>query len=221
MQSNTTGNRFIPRLDMGKTLQYFNNMYCLYDKAPFMFFMDFDTTYLLDLVNPGKALRKGELGVLSIFLEDPDMPDAFTSGCYVDATKQFIKLDLPPTIIDNNELDYLTWGSINTIVSGQNSTQVVSDGDKVENAKVVNGSHIVTQDQFNKLVNKKTIDINVDDVDLSILTPNKKFVMVADKHYNEFDIRGEYIMVSNIASFRKVDSKDFTASAILRLKRIK
>lgn len=206
---NTYREFVIPYGSLGDNFDFMNTYYGIYDN-PRMFFADFDATYLLDKGNIGKSLRKGELASTLIYLEKTEESISIHSGCYIDEENGQYILNASPFSINDSDsmIDFNSAGKIKTMLIGTADEFNDTPGDyDAENTRLINNPKEHTQMVFNIKDTKRTMNIEFTDIDLSIISPNKKYTLIPDSVYDpNYSIKGDYRLThSSIVLTRRTE----------------
>lgn len=196
----------VPYGSLGDNFDFIDTYYGIYDN-PRMFFADFDTTYLLDKGNSGKSLRKGELASTLIYLEKTEESTSSYNGCYIDENNGQYILNASFFSINDSDsmIDFNSAGKLKSMIFGTAEEFNDSPGDyAIENALLINNSKEHTQILFNIKDTKRTMNIEFSDIDLSIITPNKKYTLIPDSVYDSnYLIKGDYRLINSSIVFTR------------------
>lgn len=211
---------------VSKTLEYLNNIAVFY-KTPYRFFIDFDTTYLID--SSGDAFgRKGET-ITNILLNIGDNIDRGSSseGMIIDKKKNlyYIPILFGDCDVADNYITSQKYNKIAVISSGgsTSTTLDLNTGDNaVGNTKTIrisnDNEHLIENIAAN-IANSNTIaSVSKVGVDNSIFTPNKEFTI---QYNNTYDAKhnGKYLLDVKQETFIK-ESEYFTSMVTLTLSKI-
>ena len=184
----------IPYGSLGENYDFMNEYYGVYDN-PRLFFADFDATYLLDKGRSGQDLRQNELASTFMYLEKTQDP-ASIHGCYIDtANGQYILNASPFSVNDSDSMiDFNSAGSLRTMLIGGAGEYQNTVGDyAVEDAYLINNSKMHTQMLFDIKDTKRTMNIEFSDIDIGIISPNKKYTLIPDSSYDSnYSVKGDY-----------------------------
>ena len=185
----------IPYGSLGENYDFMNEYYGVYDN-PRLFFADFDATYLLDKGRSGQDLRQNELASTFMYLEKTQDPASIHSGCYIDtANGQYILNASPFSVNDSDSMiDFNSAGSLRTMLIGGAGEYQNTVGDyAVEDAYLINNSKMHTQILFDIKDTKRTMNIEFSDIDIGIISPNKKYTLIPDSSYDSnYSVKGDY-----------------------------
>ena len=197
---NSTNTYCIPYGHMGDNLKSLNTYYGIY-KTPYMFFMDLDTIYLLEKGNIGNTLRADELKTVSIHLNKQADNDYITTGSYTDTENGMYIINTSAfEIVDNDStIDYAVGGTIKTVIGGTGEIKTDKFGDyNVERTVIVDSEFQHSQLIYDIKEKKRSVVLSLTNIDLSIITPNKKYTIFPDEtFYNtKYNIKGDYRLTS-------------------------
>jgi hypothetical protein len=202
---------YIPYGNLNNNLKFLNNYYGIYD-GPYLFYMDIDSTYLIDKSKLGYTLRRNELGGINIYLEDPTKNNMSNTGSYKDETSGLYILNSTPVNINDMDslIDYESAGKVTSIQNG--TLDIKSDiiGDySIERAFITDNPKEHEYIKYNIDESKRVITTVFADMDLSIISPNKSYRIISDDNYYDTknNINGYYrlskslILLSNTTDY--------------------
>jgi hypothetical protein len=211
---------------LGENLESLNQYYGLY-KTPYLFFMAPEATYLLNKSSMGKNLQSGEMSTVNIYLSDNADKAANKSGCYVG--NGCYALNAPQ--FDMHDYD--------SIRNAEDSGQVISmmknsteESERKKNTTNSNQKHNRAylldnylerrQLMYSTAETKRSSSMEFDDIDVSILTPNKKFQIISDNSYSSanYGLDDSYRMIYNNIVFTRNSDTDFKCTAQIQLTKI-
>lgn len=203
---NNTDNIIVPFGPLNENLDFLDKYYGIYD-TPRLFFSDFDTTYLIEKGAVGKTVRKGELPTVFMYLEKDESMGLKYNGSYTDLENGIYILSAPPFIMDDNDtlIDFYDAGKIISLISGTSEKYEDTIGEyDIEKAYSVENLKTHKQMLFTINSNKRNMSLEFADVDLDIITPNKKYKLIPDSFYDsEYDIKGDYRLTKSMIVFSK------------------
>ena len=205
---NNTKNFIIPYGSLNENFNFIDEYYGIYDN-PRLFFADFDVVYLLDKGNMN-TLQKGELASTFMYLEKSEESVSIESGCYIDDENGRYILNASPFSVNDTGtiIDFNSAGKIRTMLSGTNNVYEDTVGVyDMEKAFIVNNPKSHNQLKFNINDTKKSMNIEFTDIDMSIITPNKRYTLIPDSFYDSnYDVKGDYRLTqSSIVLTRRTE----------------
>lgn len=223
--SDSSGVFAVPYGNLGFNLQKINEYYGIYN-YPYLFFMDINRTYLINKGNLGRCLEKGEIGTVNIYLEKLEESASITqTGCYCDDENKIYILNARDfEIVDNDSsIDYVAGGNITTVIRGTGEIKHdVIGNNNIEKTYVVNNAQQHSQLIYNIKESKRTIGMVFTDIDLSIFTPNKSFVIIPDDSYynTDYKINGKYRLSSSNIYISRQTEGDFKSNIQITLHKV-
>lgn len=176
-----------------------DNYYGIYD-TPYLFFIDFNETYFIDKKKLGKTLKTNELGIVNMYLEKTEDSRSLNNGCYIDLVNGYYILNALPFQVNDSDtlIDFYTAGKVTTSVVGSKTTNSAVIGDyNIERAYSINNEKQRNQILYDIQESKRSITLEFTDIDIDIMTPNKKFYLIPDTFYDsKYNVKGEYRLVS-------------------------
>lgn len=204
--TNETQNFIIPYGNLQDNLNHINEYYGIYD-SPRLFFVDFDTTYFLNKGEIGSTLKKEELSTVMMYLEKSESATSVNDGSYNDIENGIYILNATPFSINDTDslIDFYSAGKIVSLISGSSDKFEDIIGDyEIEKSILINNKKIHSQTIFNIRNNKRSMTIEFSDIDLSIITPNKKFTLIPDSFYDSnYNIKGDYRLTKSIITLSR------------------
>lgn len=227
---NTTMNQILlPSMNsVSKAISYLNNLSVFYSTS-YRFFMDFDTAYLVS--SSGKpVIKKGEAKACnSVVFEilNTTAKDSTDQGMYIDTDQKIYRLKIAGTDIYRDVNKY-TEKSYNNITAMTSNGRAGSVGVNINNSSYMNNKTRMIQIQngnIHKLDNIKadiqnsaiTMHINKNDVDTSIFTLNREYMINCKDVYpgNE----GKYLLVSKKELYIR-EQEDYLSNVLLIFKKL-
>lgn len=221
---NTNGTYIVPYGHLGHNLKSLNSYYGIYE-APYLFFMDLDAIYLLNKGYIGKTLRQNELQTVSIYLEKESTSGTILTGSYADVDNNMYILNTNNFIISDNDstIDYAIGGLIKTVVAGSGKIKhdLIGDYD-VERTVIVDNDFHSTQLMYNIREQKRNVTLTFTNIDLSIITPNKRYSIFPDETFynSKYQIKGDYRLSSTMISMIRTNENEFNSSVQICLKKL-
>jgi hypothetical protein len=231
----TLKNVFLPPLNsVAKCIEYLNN-YKVFYNSDYIYYMDFDTSYLLS--SNGKAIpKKGDTinSVIITLKNDSDMTSR-GQGMVEDENAKCYKIDISASSaqISDNEVNTKSFTSISyTSTDGTNNKSEVeslaSDSNvvaKVKNVRVPNNNTGLISNISKSIVNNSIfLSINKNDLDASVFTPNKEYNISADAVYTDGGYSGKYLLIRKRELYFKSTGsgadEQFTMSTLLFFSKI-
>jgi hypothetical protein len=221
--STDIADRCVPYGNLVDNLKFIDSIYGLYS-APYLFFIDFDTTYLLNKGSLGTTTRPLEYGTVNMYLEEPDSAESAAFGCYIDAQKgqYIVNLNEIPRIEDIDEsIEYAKWSKLKSVVSGTLETiDIFSGSAGIEKGLVVNNQKTLEQYKHEITENRCRTSLGLSEIDIGILTPNKLFKLTAHNSYEKaYSIGGDYRLSSAVITLTKQGDSDLNSTALVYLKK--
>jgi hypothetical protein len=209
----------IPTGDIETNLGYINEMYGIYDSR-YIFFDDVDTTYLIDTKFLGKTCRPLENNIVNMYLSTHDDQAKIVSSCINDTKSKtyIVNLQYTPEFIESSYWSrYLDKGHLH-ITNDRGSYTTYGDGTLAH--MYCNNNHTPNQKYHSVSESEISMDVAMNDIDIDLLTPNKKYNLLPDISYvNIFDIKGSYRLSSTVITLIMTSSDIFDASAMSTFKK--
>lgn len=222
-------NQFLPPMNsVSKALEYINSISVFYD-TPYRFFIDFDCSYLLS--SSGKAIKKkGEdIGTVFITLREDEDSGAKVQGMYTNTEKKMYQIDVDDSdceIADN----HISGKSYSKLVaagtSGTTFNKTVTDltdssiVDKTKTIRVSNDNSGLLDNIVSSLNSSSTqLLIQKTDIDASVLTMNKEYIIQANDVYDEEKYNGKYLLTRKRELYIRVD-EGFTMDVMLLFEKL-
>lgn len=214
----------IPYGHMGNNLDMLNLYYGIYDN-PYLFFMDLDCVYLIDKGNVGNTLRTNELKTVSIYLEKRSTTGYVSNGSYADTENNMYILNTGDFSISDNDsvIDYAFGGNIKTVISTTGEIKNDKIGDyNVDRAIIVDNPKHHSQLIYNAKEQKRNVILQFRNIDISIITPNKRYVIFPDETFysNSYNIKGEYRLSKVLLLLKRTTENEFNSSIQISLNKI-
>lgn len=214
----------IPYGHMGDNLSNFNKYYGIY-QTPYLFFMDLDTIYLLEKGKVGNTLKVDELKTVSIHLNKQSDVSYINSGSYTDTENGMYVINSTAfEIVDNDStMDYAVGGTVKTVIGGTGEVKTDKFGDyNVERTVVVDNDFQHSQLIYNIKEQRRSIALTFTNIDLSIITPNKKYTILPDETFydNKYNIKGDYRLSSMRLLLKRTADDELKSSIQILLNKI-
>lgn len=224
-------NLFIPPMNsVSKTLQYLNFVNVFYT-TPYRFFIDFDRSYLIS--SSGKAVKyKGEYistVMMNIYDEDKSK-ESKIQGMITDRSSSMYILELDSEdceLVDNHvsEKSYSKISATNTSgnkIEGtlSNISKYSSIKTKTRSIRIMNDNNGILDNMISYL-DTSAIQLLVQkiDIDSSIFTMNKEYIVQAEDAYNTETYNGRYILVRKRELYVREDD-NFTMNVMLLFRKV-
>lgn len=216
-----------PQSSTSSVIKYLNEIKVFY-KTPYRFFIDFDCGYLLS--SSGKGVpKKGEtINSIIIVIRDPLHHQAMNEGMITNYDSKNYQLDVSAvdTKLSQNSITEKVYTSVATISENGKTKDTELSVNKSKYSK--DKTEIIRTPSSNPnlienitAANNQTsshISLNKVDVDLSIFTPNKRYLIKNYDGHNDRD--GDFILTRKRDLFF-FESKDmFTGNAMLEFDQV-
>lgn len=219
---------FIPPINStSKLIKYINSIHVLY-KTQYRFFIDFDCSYLIS--STGKFIkRKGEdIGTILITLKKDYTEESKLQGMTTDESQSMYNIvcdGLDCELADNRYLEKsyskvsLIDASGNKIDKSINKTEDSLIEDKNKSMRIKNDNTGVIDNIINS-ANTSAVQILIQktDVDSSVLTMNKEYIIHADEVYGN-TYNGKYILIRKREMYVR-ENNNFTMNTMLLFEKL-
>jgi hypothetical protein len=213
-----------------KNILRLDEVYGFYNHGKLMFF-DFDVLYFINKRGNCTAYRKGEYKEVIIRCRKSSDANAKISGGFKDTKKKTYTINTNVDLLNIQSL-----GMIDDQISG-NKIVTISPTDnkmKTTSAKTsIRGKdkEIIMVDQYNntfttkeithrKMENDSIISMTSKNIDISVMTPNKKFTFKFDEISTQKKIGGTYRLCKFACEFEKT-GEGFAVNSVSLFKKIK
>ena len=223
-------NKFIPPMNsISKTLKYLNSLNVFY-QTPYRFFIDFDCAYLMS--SSGKAVKKKGEDISTVFLilRNTFNEASKVQGMIIDEKQSMYQIEcdgIDCELADNHisEKSYSTISAINA--SGSSTQGSLSNRTKDTIVESKNKSIRLANDNTGLLDNmisasdSSAIQLLVQktDIDSSVLTMNKEYIIKADEVYKTEAYNGRYILTRKRELYIREDT-NFVMNTMLLFEKI-
>lgn len=217
----------IPPIDsITKLLYYIDMNYAIYDSG-YRYFRDFDKTYLLS--SEGNPVSDGTSAIDTIIINIADNiePEGKLNSTQIDIENDayVINVDSDRTTIDIRDTIEKSYNKIVGITSNGKVSQYDLDipRNKYSDEKVqlqrINNENTRSIESAKRKIERNTIVLNIvkTEIDSSMITPNKKFVVKNCKENRQYD--GKYILIYKKEILLAQDNK-FTAAMSFGLAKV-
>lgn len=222
-KSYDTKNYIIPYGNLGENLDFMNEYYGIYDTQRILF-SDFDITYLLDRESIGTTLHDDELSTVALYMEKREEAASARNGSYVDKDNGYYVMNITPFIVNDTDtmMDFNSAGELTSILSGTDEKYQEKLGDyEIEKAVIVNNEKVHNQTVYAINEEKRSVDVEFSDIDISIITPNKIYRVIPDAAYKlDYDIKLNYRLRYALFSFRQKGEGVMKCAAQCRLMKL-
>lgn len=216
-----------PQSSVATVIKYLNDLKVFY-KTPYRFFIDFDCGYLLS--SSGKEVaKKGEsINSVLIVIRDPLHPQAMGQGMITNTKNKTYQIDVSAidTEVVQNKVTEKIFTAVSTISeSGQSKSEEVKvnkskySKDKTEiirtpatNPNIIQNIKAATDQTSAHVI------LNKVDIDVSIFTPNKRYVIRNYDGHKDRD--GDFILTRKRDLFYFEDEDTFTGNAMLEFEQV-
>lgn len=221
-------NVYIPPINsVAKGLEYLNSLQVFYN-SPYVFFIDFDCSYLLS--TEGKSIpRKGDkIKSVLITLKDSYDEASMIQGMLLDNDTGVCKIDISgidAELADNNTSTKIFSKVKATGTSGSSNNMELKDQSELitaktrairvsnENSGLLNNMKASIEHGAVQLLVQKT------DIDASILTINKEYTIKADEVYKKSDYDGRWLLIRKRELYIREDD-NFSMTTMLLFEKI-
>lgn len=213
-----------PITSITRLLNFLNNYSCFYSKG-YRYFRDFDKTYVLS--NTGKAVSDGEDVYHTMIINILDTTDPLTKSVGIDIDKSkktyVMNIDALDTTININITRNKEYNSIVGVTSTGELDKVRLEDSLDEKERIL--LQRIPNDNLTYLQNIKheidsssvVLQISRTEIDSSIITPNKEYIIRNFKEYSEYN--GTFLLISKKEIFIQQDN-EFISKTILAFKKV-
>lgn len=226
---NAQNTYIIPYGHLGDNISALNTYYGIY-QSPYTFFMDLDYIYLLDRQNVGNTLRPREYKTVTIYVDKENRTGYISDGSYTyvdsknDRMGNYILNANKFYVSDNDSsIDYAMGGNIRTVIGGTGEVKNDKIGDyNIDRTIVVDNNLHHSQILYSIKEQKRNLQLEFSNIDLSILTPNKRYRIIPDSTYynSKYNIEGDYRLSKMLLIFKKTAEKELNMSTQIVLNKI-
>ena len=221
----TLENTILPPVNsVAKSLEYLNSINVFYN-TPYRFFIDFEHTYLIS--SSGKAIKsKGEqISSVIITVHHEDTADAKIQGMVTNKSQALYEIyanskDCEISDVGLSDKSYSTTsGTLNKTTLSTVSTGSGIVG-KTKTIRISNDNSGLL-DNIATSIDQSAIQILIQktDIDSSILTMNKEYIIRTDGVYNGDTYNGKYLLTRKRELYIR-DNETFTMSTMLLFKKV-
>lgn len=214
----------IPYGHLGENIRLLNKYYGIYD-TPYLFYMDFDTIYLIEKGKVGSTLKPNEFKAVSIYLEKESSSTYIDTGCYIDNDNNMYIFNTSNFEISDKDssIDYAMGGNIRTVIAGTGEIKNDKIGDyDVERTVVVDTPKHHSQLIYSIKEQKRNVVLQFTNIDLDVFTPNKKYIILPDETFYDakYDLKGDYRMLNSMIMLRRTNENELNSSIQIYLSKI-
>lgn len=223
-------NRVLPPMNsVSKTLRYLNSLNVFYS-TQYRFFIDFDCAYLIS--SSGKAVQRDDEDITTVFLV---LKNSYDEGSKIqgmitseEQAMYQIEIDANDCELADNHVSEKSYSHVNAMTtSGAKSNSDISNRSenslilsKTRNVRISNDNSGLLDNMISSL-NTSAIQLLVQkvDIDSSVLTINKEYIVKGDEVYNTEAYNGKYILTRKRELYVRED-KSFSMNTMLLLEKI-
>lgn len=227
--NNTSRHMIMPEKDMLDSIEYIHRMYGIYNSG-YRIFSDLDSVlYFLNNEFDSKAFRKDEIQNVYINVNELTTDSASVYGSYDDENCYSINVSSKDLEVRNMStgMKEIAATKIKTINNSGASTTNTCDvegfdtGDTVTIVEDKNNNPYYLNSKMYKLKESKTIvELSAPEVDISILTPNKKYNLVYKGDIKMNQTIGGHYKISRVITIFERDANMFSVNNALRIKKV-
>lgn len=226
----TLENTILPPVNsVAKSLEYLNSINVFYN-TPYRFFIDFEHAYLIS--SSGKAVKsKGEsICSVMITIQHEDTAEAKIQGMITNKSQALYEM-----YASSKDCEISDIGLSKKSYSNISATTTSGNSSKASLSTVSNGSSIASKTKTIRLSNDNSglldnITTSIDqsavqiliqktDIDSSVLTMNKEYIIRADDAYNGDAYNGKYLLTRKRELYIR-ESETFTMDVMLLFKKV-
>ena len=223
-------NTILPPVNsVAKSLEFLNSINVFYN-TPYRFFIDFNHAYLIS--SSGKAVKsKGEnIGSVMITINHDDTAEAKIQGMITNKNQSLYEIyanskDCEVSDIGLSEKSYRNISATTTSGSFNKATlsTVSKDSGVISKTKTIRVSNDNSGllDNITASIDQSAIQVLIQkiDIDSSIFTINKEYIIRADGAYNRDTYNGKYLLTRKRELYMR-DNETFTMDTMLLFKKV-
>lgn len=216
-----------PQSSVASTIKYLNDIKVFY-KTPYRFFIDFDCGYLLSSSGTSVSKKGESINSVLIVIRDPLHPQAMNEGMITNHKTKSYQLDVSAadTQIVQNKVTEKVYTSVSSISEGGktkskslNINKSKYSKDKTEIIRTPNSNpNLIENISAANNQSAYHVALNKIDVDASIFTPNKRYVIKNYDAYNKRD--GDFILTRKRDLFYFESDDRFTGNVMLEFEQV-
>lgn len=203
-------------------LIYLNNFYGLHKEGT-QIFADFDTFYINRMSGKCTAWEKNEPIQVTFFIGDSRDGESLAKGVIVEDNVVFINVEKDAYELSDKTMAMDQTVANNTILINENdaTSSTVDTGGKFAAVKstVGHNQYLESIIQIRQKENACTITLMVDNIDISVLTPNKQYNFITTNTEIIDDVKGSYRLCVFGTTFIR-EATHYYPSTFMVLKRI-
>lgn len=232
-ENNSSLKRLImpPKNSVAKCIAYLNSIRTFYN-TNYVYYMDYDASYLLS--SNGKAVpRKGDkINTVMVVLRNDYDSASKLQGMYIDELNAFYNIEISANNVEvadykeksksYTKLNYTNTDGSSSSIQVQEKTSTSNFVNKTLQVRVPNDNEglVLNTEKISRIY----ISINKTDLDNSVFTINKEYIISADEVYSDSDYSGRYLLRRKRELYFKAsggaaDDK-FTASTLLVFEKV-
>lgn len=213
-----------PITSINDLLKFLNEFSCFYDRG-YRYFRDFDKTYILS--NEGNPVNDGIDNYNTVLLNilDSDNPLTRSVGVNIDKAKNmyYIDLDINDTHTDEYIAKNKEYNSIIGISSTGDIRRLKLHGDIEDKDKYlmqrISNNNMKYIDNIKHEIDSSSVTLRIvrPEIDSSIITPNKEYLVQNNMEYQEYN--GRYLLSTKKDSFI-LQGEDYVSFTILTFRKV-
>lgn len=223
-------NKYIPPLNsVAKSLKYLNSIHVLYD-TEYRFFIDFECAYLLS--SSGKAVPREDEDITKVYVVCRNSYDAISKiqGLIISERDSLYMIDvdgIDSTVADNHAHDKVFDTLAAMDLEGDKTKSSITNKDddsvivqKTKAIRIPNGNTGIVS-HMTKSIDGNSVQILVmkNDVDPSVFSMNKEYIVRCDDVYNTTDYNGNYVLTRRREIYIRSD-EETSMSMMLLLEKV-
>lgn len=216
-----------PQSTTSSAIKYLNDINVFY-KTPYRFFIDFDCGYLLSSSGTGVPKKGESINSVLITVRDPLHQNALNEGMITNHSTNSYQIDVSAadTILTENKVTEKVYTSVSSISeSGKTKSKTLNinqskySNDKTEVIRVPNSNpNLIENISAATEQTASHFTMNKMDVDISIFTPNKRYLI---KNYDGHSDRdGDFILVRKRDLFYFESNDMFAGNVMLEFDQV-
>jgi len=218
-------NQFLPPMNsVAKSIEYINNLATFYD-TPYRFFIDFDCAYLISSSGKGITKKGEEINTVMINLRQTYNTESKQQGMTMNEARTMYQIEIDDEEdceISDNHFSEKIYSKVTAVnASGQSFNKSIrTSEDSNVNAKnrfirIMNDNEGILDNTVSS-INSSAIQIMVQkaDIDASVLTLNKEYIINAKEVRNNDIYNGRYLLARKRELYIRQD-EEFIANVML------
>lgn len=211
---------------VSKMLKYLDSVHCFYN-SNYRFFRDFDIAYLLS--NSGNSIKSSDedFGTVIISIMDPTDYQTKKLSIDVDRGKKAYILYIDASFT-NIQVDNISDKICNKIISIDTNGNVIETNvdipetdnysEKIKYARIFSDNDKIVNHLKGSSERTISISVNKTEIDTSLLTPNKEYIVQNYGSYKQYD--GKYILTTKIDVMLR-QGENFISNTLFTLEKVK